>query len=80
MQLPTHSHSVLAHKGGGKSSVPTNNLPAATSGNSYDATGNVAMNPSMIGEAGEGQPVSVVQPYLTVSFCIALQGIFPSQG
>ena len=79
-QLPAHNHSVLAHKGAGKNSVPTGNLPAATSGDSYDPTGNVAMGASMIGETGGGQPLSVVQPYLTVNFCIALQGIFPSQG
>jgi microcystin-dependent protein len=78
-QLPAHTHSVLAHKGPGKNSVPTNNVPAGTSGNSYDATGNVNMNASMIGQTGGGEPLSVVQPYLTVNFCIALQGIFPSR-
>jgi microcystin-dependent protein len=38
------------------------------------------MNAAMIGQTGSGQPFGVVQPYLTVNFCIALQGIFPSQG
>jgi microcystin-dependent protein len=78
-QLPAHNHSVMAHKGAGKNSVPTNNVPAATSGDSYDATGNVAMNAAMIGQTGGGEPFGVVQPYLTVNFCIAMQGIFPSQ-
>lgn len=79
-QLPAHNHSVLAHKGAGKSTAPTNNVPAATNGDNYNATGNVAMNAAMIGQTGSGQPFGVVQPYLTVNFCIALQGIFPSQG
>ncbi len=79
-QLPAHNHAVFAHKGAGNAKVPTNNLPAATSGDSYDATGNVSMNATMIGETGSGEPVSVVQPYLTLTFCIALSGIYPSQG
>jgi microcystin-dependent protein len=29
--------------------------------------------------AGGGQPVQILQPYLTMSYCIALQGIFPSR-
>jgi microcystin-dependent protein len=33
----------------------------------------------MIGTAGNSQPHTNVQPYLTVNFCIALQGIFPSR-
>ena len=79
-QLPAHNHSVLAHKGPGKSTVPTDNVPAAANGDIYQATANVAMSAAMIGETGSGEPLSVVQPFLTVNFCIALQGVFPSQG
>ncbi|HVW95543.1 MAG TPA: tail fiber protein [Mucilaginibacter sp.] len=32
-----------------------------------------------ITNTGGGQPHSLMQPYLTLSYCIALQGIFPSQ-
>jgi microcystin-dependent protein len=78
-QLPAHNHPVLAHKGAAKSTVPTGNLPAATSGDSYDANGNVSMGASMIGVTGGGQPLNVVQPFLTVNFCMALQGVFPTR-
>ncbi|MDQ6777332.1 MAG: phage tail protein, partial [Actinomycetota bacterium] len=37
------------------------------------------MNAGMIGQAGGSQPHNNVQPYLVMSFCIALQGIFPSR-
>ena len=40
---------------------------------------NVTMNPAMIGTAGKSEPHDNLQPYLTVSFIIALFGIFPSQ-
>ena len=32
-----------------------------------------------IGNTGGNQPHTNIQPYLTLNFCIALQGIFPSQ-
>jgi microcystin-dependent protein len=78
-QLPAHTHAVAAHKGPGASTIPTGRLPAATSGDSYGGPANVSMEAGMIGETGGGAAVSVVQPYLTVSFCIALTGVYPSQ-
>ena len=38
-----------------------------------------ALNPATIGNTGGSQPHTNLQPYLTLNFCIALQGIFPSQ-
>ena len=46
-QLPAHNHSVSAHKGAGTAKVPTDNVPAATTGDSYNASGNVDMNAAM---------------------------------
>jgi microcystin-dependent protein len=37
------------------------------------------MNPGMIASAGGGQAHYNMQPYLVLSFCVALQGIFPSR-
>jgi microcystin-dependent protein len=37
------------------------------------------MNNAAIGHAGSSQPVEISPPFLTLNFCIALQGIFPSQ-
>jgi microcystin-dependent protein len=37
------------------------------------------MNPASLGMTGGSQAHLNMQPYLTLSFCIALQGIFPSQ-
>jgi len=38
-----------------------------------------AMHPSTVSNIGGSQPHNNTQPYLTLNFCIALQGIFPSQ-
>ena len=38
-----------------------------------------AMHPSTVSNVGGSQPHNNTQPYLTLNFCIALQGIFPSQ-
>jgi microcystin-dependent protein len=37
------------------------------------------MDANMLGEAGGSQPHDNIQPYLAVTFCIALTGIFPAQ-
>ncbi|MDL2351297.1 MAG: tail fiber protein [Pseudomonadota bacterium] len=39
-----------------------------------NVAGTVTVNPNV-----GGQPTSVIQPYLAINFCIALQGIFPSR-
>jgi microcystin-dependent protein len=37
------------------------------------------MAPTAIGNTGGSQAHNNLMPFLTLSFCIALQGIFPSQ-
>ena len=37
------------------------------------------MNQQAIGVGGGGLPLNNMQPYLTLNFCIALQGVFPSR-
>jgi microcystin-dependent protein len=37
------------------------------------------MNPACILPAGGSQPHENKSPYLTLNFCIALQGIFPAR-
>jgi len=41
--------------------------------------GNAVMNPQAVGNVGGNQAHTNMQPYLVLNFCIALQGIFPSQ-
>ncbi len=37
------------------------------------------MDPSAIGLSGNGQPHNNMMPYLTLNFCIAVQGVYPSR-
>ncbi len=81
-EIPAHSHSVNASSSGGSSNDPTNNVWAATligrqGQNSYSNTGGTTMSGTAIGPAGGDQPHNNLQPYLTLNFCIALQGVYP---
>jgi microcystin-dependent protein len=82
-QMPIHSHLVNAVGGGGNQAGPVGNLPAIEStGTSLDYSNAAAtgqMNSSTIANAGGNQPFSIIQPYLSVTFIIALVGIFPSR-
>ena len=80
-EVPAHSHGVLAQSVplGGVTTPAGNTLSRPASGNLYDATAPTAV--PMAGQAlqttGGSQPHNNLQPYLTLSFCIALQGVFP---
>jgi microcystin-dependent protein len=39
----------------------------------------ISAPPGTIQPTGGNQPFSIVQPYLTLNYCIALEGIFPSR-
>ncbi|HEY2084305.1 MAG TPA: tail fiber protein [Verrucomicrobiae bacterium] len=82
-QMPIHSHPVNSTGAGGNQASPVGNLPAiestGTSLNYSNAGSSGQMSPSTIGTAGGNQPFTVVQPYLTINFIIALQGIYPSR-
>lgn len=55
------------------------NFPAAAANNDYGTGADTAMNPAIVSQAGGSQPHSNLQPFLVITFVIALQGIFPSR-
>lgn len=78
-ELPAHTHPVRASSNEGDSSVPTSRLPASAPVDLYAAPGNgVALAGGMVTSTGGNQAHLNMQPFLTLNFCIALQGIFPS--
>ena len=80
-EIPTHTHSANATSVTATTNNPTASvmLAQSTAANLYTAATNlVAMLPAAIGSVGGSQAHLNMQPYLTLSFCIALQGIFPS--
>ncbi len=80
-EMPTHTHVANATTVIATTNTPTNALMLATSSGSslYAAAGNLgAMDPRSVSNVGGSQAHLNMQPFLTLSFCIALQGIFPS--
>ena len=81
-ELPQHSHVLSANSdSNGATNTPSSALvPSSSQGASiYGAAGNlVAMAPAAVSNVGGSQAHLNMQPFLTLSFCIALQGIFPS--
>ena len=83
-ELPGHSHTLSASSDVANTHVPGAALPAGKPRggiNRYAAAGggNTALHAGSITAAPGGQPHENMQPYLTITFAIALQGIFPSQ-
>jgi len=78
-EIPSHSHGFMASQADGISRLPEANLVANMIGvNGYAVPGPVvSMNTNGIALAGGGQPHNNMQPYLTLNFCIALQGVYP---
>jgi microcystin-dependent protein len=81
-ELPAHQHRQMATVENGTQGTLTNGITLATSiaGQLYQTTTNanlVNMNFQGLALAGGSQPHNNMQPYLTLNFCIALQGVFP---
>ena len=77
-EMPQHQHTAHANSGNATTPIPGNNLLGAANNLYAAATNLVSLNSSMIASTGGGQAHANQQPFLVLSFCIALQGIFPS--
>ena len=85
-QLPTHSHAINCSNTTGSSPSPGGNVLAASGidrnlvmYNNATSGGIMTMNPAQLSISGSGQPHNNMSPYLTLNFCIALQGIYPAR-
>jgi microcystin-dependent protein len=81
-EIPAHTHALNATVEDGTQGSLTNGITIATSvgGPIYQSTTNAnltTMAPEALAAAGGSQPHNNMMPYLTVNFCIALQGVFP---
>jgi len=84
-EMPSHTHAINCVDGarvGGQSGSPTNATLVKTGGtptNAYTsgATQNQTMPSNMVAVVGGSQPHNNLMPYLTLNFCIALQGVYP---
>jgi microcystin-dependent protein len=88
-QMPAHVHPLNASTNTGDKPSPTSNVLAVSSDASvggaplnFTASSgiNTLMAPNAIGIAGGSTPHDNMEPYLAVTFIIALEGIFPARG
>jgi microcystin-dependent protein len=89
-EMPLHNHSFNATIDRGTTAASTNNVLAtgaagppnqAISGFMYSsAAPNNQLSPLALSQTGSSQPHNNMQPYLTLNFCIAMQGVFPPRG
>jgi microcystin-dependent protein len=79
-ELPSHSHTARADTvDPADTNIPSPNASFAQSsgGTLYQPSQNAQLAQNATGIAGGAQPHNNMQPYLTLNFCIALQGVFP---
>jgi microcystin-dependent protein len=80
--MPTHQHFVQASNTDAAVKSPLNNILARSVNNPYaqPAAGQLQAFPAYaVTNVGGSQAHNNMMPYLVLNFCIALQGIFPSQ-
>lgn len=82
-EIPEHGHPLYATNLVANSSKPDAAFIAVESGGALGfcetETPNATMHTNSIGSNGKSQGHANIQPYLTLNFIIALQGIFPSR-
>ncbi len=79
--LPQHIHFAQVRQVNGTSANPANNFLANVVTFAYrnNISNLTTLHPATLTNIGGSQPHNNMQPYLVLNFCIALQGIFPSQ-
>jgi microcystin-dependent protein len=79
-EIPTHTHVASANNTAPTSSGPNTRMLSQSAGsNLFGTPSNLQpMAANAIGNVGGSQAHLNMQPFLTLTFCIALQGIFPS--
>ena len=90
-EVPAHTHTLNATNNGQANGT---NVPSSTvlMGSGYGIEANnpvesvygsaaptIAMAAGAVGTAGSNQPHENRMPFLTINYCIALQGVFPSR-
>lgn len=88
-EIPFHTHNAQVSTTTATAATPTGNVPARIAFNTGTQSGagvaysanapTVQMAPQALAPAGGGLPHNNLQPYLTLTFCIAMQGIFPAR-
>ena len=78
-QMPAHTHPAQgSSNASGASTDPTAALLAPVNGGYRPASGPLtSLEATTVTSVGGGQPHENMQPYLTLSFCMAIEGTYP---
>ena len=79
-EIPSHSHQLRADTADPADTnvvSPNASLAVSTGGTLYQTSFTSFMSGQALAPAGGDQPHNNLQPYLTLNFCIALQGVYP---
>ena len=84
-EMPLHTHTMRAYSSDPadtRTPNPNMSISATSPGNLFDptTTGLVMMNPQALSITGGSLPHNNMMPFLTLTFIIALQGVFPVRG
>ena len=78
-EIPAHIHPATASSNVADQGSPAGGYLAVESSNAYSSHADSPMASQALSIVGGNQPHENMPPYLVLSFCIALQGIFPSR-
>jgi microcystin-dependent protein len=78
-EMPAHTHIAQGSNNDGDNVIPTSNVFGVVAGLYGPPAALTSLQPAAISNVGGSQPHENRQPFLTLNFCIALQGIFPSR-
>ena len=78
-EIPSHNHAFVVSQSDATDQTPAGGLLAAgVSIGQYAAPGALTqLSDNALTPSGGDQPHNNMQPYLTLNFCIALQGVYP---
>ena len=78
-EIPSHSHAVRASVQDATTRIVADQMPATGIGVGLygPVPATAQLNANALAPAGGDQPHNNMQPYLTLNFCIALQGVYP---
>jgi microcystin-dependent protein len=82
-EIPSHTHAMRAHNldaADAQNPSPNTSLAQSAQGFAYQSITNTnltLMAPQTLPPAGGSLPHNNMMPYLTLNFCIAMQGVFP---
>jgi microcystin-dependent protein len=82
-EMPSHPHAFMASTQPGEDPQAVGESFARSVGANLYQASNAGITPMYAGElapTGGDQPHNNLQPYLTLNFCIAMQGVFPPRG